>query len=142
MEASFQATRPPRRRPLLVFALAATIALGLGSRSASVRIPTILAENAGDALWTVALFLALAFVCPAASTFRLAVAALAGSAAVELSQLVDTPWLAQLRAHPLGRLALGTGWQWLDLARYAAGSLLAALMDLLWLRRRVTPRSG
>lgn len=124
---------PPRarRRPLVLGCLLAVIAAALLSRRHP--LPGLLAEHAGDALYTVALFLALAVCRPASSARRLGVLALSGSALVEASQLAAWPWLVWLRSTPVGALFLGQGWKAVDLVAYAVGAGLAVSMDgLLW----------
>jgi len=74
-------------------------------------------------------FWLLALAGPRARTRRLAGAALALCVAVEVSQLYRAPWLAALRATPLGALALGQGFLWSDLLCYALGVAGAALVN-------------
>lgn len=105
------------------------IALGLGSRSGHPAIPTFLARHAGDALWTVAVYSALAWWRPRAGARVLLAGSLAISFAVEASQLLSAPWLDGWRRSVLGRLLLGQGWQTIDLARYTAGGALAWSID-------------
>ncbi len=105
------------------------IALGLASRSGSPLIPSWLARNAGDALWTMAVYGVLAWLWPRAKATHLAWGALAISFAVECSQLVSAQWLAELRRTLAGRLLLGQGWQSADLLRYGAGAALAYAFD-------------
>lgn len=75
-------------------------------------------------------FWILALIRPAARTRTLALTALAIAGAVEVSQLYQATWIEGLRATPLGALALGTGFLWADLPRYAAGIVLATMIDL------------
>lgn len=107
-----------------------TIALGLGSRADFRWLPSFLREHAGDALWTVAAAWALAWAMPGARPWRVALLALALSAGVELSQLIQAQWLVELRGTLPGRLLLGSGWDTLDLARYAVGAALALAIDV------------
>ena len=127
-----------RSRPFITIILLLVVALGLASRK--FPLPNFLAANTGDALWTVAVYLTLAFVFPHLRPLHLGLAALSISLAVELSQLIDTPWLNTLRQTLPGKLLLGQGFQWLDLPRYLAGATLAALTDsLLTHRKKPTP---
>ncbi|AKJ08446.1 putative membrane protein [Archangium gephyra] len=120
--------------PLMVL----VVALGLGSRSAAARLhlPRFVTDYAGDALWTVMVYLCLVFALPRLSVRLAATGALGLSVLVELSQLVHTPWLEALRAHRLGALVLGRGFLASDLVCYAVGTGLAAGADLLRVRRR------
>jgi len=109
--------------------LAAVIAAGLLSRRYPAWQPRAVATYAGDVLWAVMVFWALALLWPRARTATLAGAALAVAFAVEGSQLLQTPWLVALRETRLGALALGQGFLWSDLACYAVGITAAALLD-------------
>ncbi|HEX5747272.1 MAG TPA: DUF2809 domain-containing protein [Archangium sp.] len=130
----------PRSRALLLPLMVLTVALGLGSRSAAARLhlPRFVTGYAGDALWTVMVYLCLVFLWPRLSVRRAAAGALGLSVLVELSQLVHTPWLDALRAHRLGALVLGRGFLVSDLVCYAVGAGLAAGTDLLGARLRAT----
>jgi hypothetical protein len=128
----------PRSRALLLPLMVLVVALGLGSRSAAARLhlPRFVTDYAGDALWTVMVYLCLVFALPRLSVRHAAASALGLSVLVELSQLVHTPWLDALRAHRLGALVLGRGFLASDLVCYAVGAGLAAGADLLCARRR------
>lgn len=138
MERSTEQDGRQRERLGTAVLLALTIALGLASRGGD-PVPALLAAHAGDALWTVAVHLSLALVVPRARPAALAAAALGISWAVELSQLCQASWLVELRSRRIGSLLLGTGWQWLDLPRYAVGAALAWALDRSLLER---PRRG
>lgn len=107
--------------------LAAVIALGLLSRR--WPLPGVLAEHTGDALYTVAVFCALAWWAPAARASRLAAAAFLVSAAVECAQLLTWSWLQELRRSTVGALLLGQGFQWADFLAYGIGAAGAWLAD-------------
>jgi hypothetical protein len=109
------------------------VALGLGSRSTAARVhlPRFVTDYAGDALWTVMVYLCLVFALPRLSVWRAAAVALGISVLVELSQLLHTPWLDALRAHRLAALVLGRGFLVSDLVCYAVGAGLAAGADVL-----------
>ncbi|RYG64100.1 DUF2809 domain-containing protein [bacterium] len=130
-----EGVRPtPDGRPRLQVAsmLIATILAGLASR-AIPALPAFVVDHAGDALWAVALYWALAFLLPAASVRTLAAAALLGAFAVEFAQLLHWPWLDAIRRHRVGHLLLGSDFVWIDLLRYAVGVALAAAIDRsLW----------
>ena len=112
-----------RSRGFVLGCLVATVALGLLSRR--YPLPGFLAEYAGDALYTVAVFWAAALVWPAWSGGRLAILAAAFSTVVEMSQLCSVGWLDDLRATRFGALVLGQGFQWEDLLAYAVGAAAA-----------------
>ena len=120
---------------LLVSALLCVVGLGLLSRS--YPLPGFLAEYTGDALYAVAVFLALAAVFRRSATRSLACSAFVFSAAVELSQLLTWPLLMDLRQTWLGALCLGQGFQWADLLAYLVGVGAVAALDRLVFRRHV-----
>ena len=113
------------------------MALGLLSRRHPAALPPVVATYAGDVLWAAMVFGLLALVRPRARTRELAAAALAIATLVEVSQLWRAPWLDALRATRVGALALGHGFLWSDLACYAVGVAVAALLD----GRRHAPRA-
>lgn len=122
----------PRWRSFLM--LLVVIALGLASRRFSNVLPGLLAESSGDALWTVALYLALAFIWPTAAPLRLVCLAIGISFAVETSQLISFAWLNRLREIPPVRWLLGTDFVWVDFPRYTVGGLLAVVLDTILVR--------
>ena len=119
----------PRSRLALTIALAIIIPLGLSSRKFSDQIPAFLADHGGDFLWTIMIYLGLAFLAPRWSPLKLFGFAFGISVAVELSQLIDVAWLNALRKTLPGRLLLGAGFLWIDLLRYFCGALLAFAID-------------
>ena len=111
------------------------IAAGLGSRRYGDALPEFVAANAGDLLWTVAVYLTLAILAPTWSPVKLGLSALAISFAVEFSQLIDVDWLNAVRKTLPGHLLLGTGFLGIDLLRYLAGAVIATLLDECFTRR-------
>ena len=71
----------------------------------------------------------LCLLFPRLSALSVFLAALGISWGVELSQLLHWPWLSSLRQTGVGQLFLGTGFQWLDFPRYAAGALMIFGLD-------------
>jgi hypothetical protein len=115
--------------------LGIVIALGLASRKFESSLAPVLAENAGDALWTGAIFISLAFCRPQTHPIILGLVAFGISIAVELSQLADAHWLNEIRKTLPGRLLLGAGFLWVDLIRYLAGASLVTAVDWAWIRK-------
>ena len=76
-----------RRRIAIGLALTLTIALGLASRRWGTRLPSFVAEYAGDTLWATAAYLGFALIFARWSVVRLAVVAMSFALAIELSQL-------------------------------------------------------
>ena len=132
----------PRSRVAISGVLAVVVVLGLASRKYAGFIPEFFAIHSGDALWTVAVVLSLAFLRPSWSAWPLGLIAFGISVGVELSQLLDWRWLNAIRRTTLGGLVLGHGFIWIDLLRYFIGALLAALGLAVWDRCRNKPQKS
>jgi hypothetical protein len=124
---------PRRARALL---LAATVAMGLGSRLARTGIG-LLDKSLGDALYAVAAYLVLGLLLPRLPRPRLAALALGYCAAVELFQLTGIP--ARYAHLAPVRWLLGTTFVWHDLAFYTVGVAGIALVEMLVERRAEQP---
>ena len=93
------------RRRRIAVALAVVLVAGLASRRVD-SLPGFLIDHAGDALWTTAVVLAIAFVFRTDARTS-AIAGYGASVLVELSQLWQPAWLEDLRDNDLIALALG-----------------------------------
>jgi len=125
------------RRLTLFLAAAGVAVLGL---AVHYLAPGAAASLLADALYTVLVYLLFAFVAPAAQRQRVALAAFAFSAVIEISQLSGIP--AQLgQAFPPSRLLLGTTFSTLDLVAYVVGAAAACAADTA-LSRRAASRCG
>ena len=114
-----------------MIAVVITILLGLGSRRFSSLLPLFAAENAGDVLWAMMVYFGFRFIFVRKSLFTALFLSLLFSYGIEFSQLYQTDWLNQIRSTMLGALILGKGFLTVDLIRYAAGNLIAAVLDKL-----------
>jgi Protein of unknown function (DUF2809) len=72
---------------------------------------------------------------PRATTRRVALLALATSAAVELAKLWQAPWLVAFRHTTVGHLLLGPVFSWRNLVAYGVGVLAGVALDHLLFRR-------
>jgi hypothetical protein len=120
--------RPPRPRLRLLATALAVIPLGLLTR-ADLPLPYLIAAYGGDTLYATLVYLLAALLWPRAAPWRLGLLTFGLCLAIEISQLAHPPWLDALRATLPGRLVLGSGFLWSDLACYAAGTLLGAALD-------------
>lgn len=125
----------PRHRLVVGIVLGIVVLLGLGSRRFGDQLPQFVSANAGDALWTMAVYLTIATAAPRWSPLKLGLMALGISLAVEVSQLWEAPLLNAMRDTTPGRLLLGSGFLWIDMIRYFAGALIATTLDY-WLVAR------
>ncbi|MFD5034124.1 DUF2809 domain-containing protein [Streptomyces sp. NPDC058405] len=110
-----------------------TVAGGLGVRAVAAGD---VAKYAGDALYTVLVYVLIVLAAPRVRPLVAACVALAFSCAVELLQLTGAP--AELAARSVvARLVLGSTFNAPDLLWYAVGAAVAALVH-----RSVTVRRG
>lgn len=72
-------------------------------------------------------------IAPNKKGFYRAITALAACYCIEILQLYNAPWLNALRATLPGRLVLGNGFLFSDLATYFIGIAAAFAIDNLWL---------
>jgi len=128
-----------RSRRLFLALAAAAVALGLATRAFRGVLPDAIGAYAGDVLWAAMVYLLIAAAWRRAPIRRVAEGAATFSLAIELSQLYHAPWIDAVRQTRLGGLVLGFGFLWSDLACYAAGIALAALLDHA-IMRRSSPR--
>jgi hypothetical protein len=122
--------RPLRNDSGRYLALAvATIALGLLVHSRGDALSAVVRDVLGDALWAAMMMWCISAIAPVARLWSRAAVALSVCFVVEFSQLLHFPALDAFRRTTAGQLALGSGFDPRDLAAYAAGVLVAAVID-------------
>jgi hypothetical protein len=114
---------------------AGTIVLGLVVHLRGHALGSDLRDITGDALWAALVAWLAGATAPNARPRHRAVAALGICFAVEFSQLYHQPALDALRRTTAGHLVLGSGFDARDLAAYAAGIVVAVLVERRVLRR-------
>jgi hypothetical protein len=132
MERSGKSTdeaRMKRSRLPYLLCFLGVIVLGLASRRYADRLPSWLAQNAGDALWALMVFVGVGMLFPRWPTARTGAAALAFAWLIEVSQLYHAPWIEDIRGTRLGGLILGFGFLWSDLLCYAVGVFAGVLLE-------------
>ena len=107
------------------------VTLGLASRRYGEALPAFVAAYAGDTLWAVMAFVAIAMVAAERPSSQVGVAALLVSYGVEVSQLYHAPWIDSVRNTRLGALTLGYGFLWSDVACYTVGVALCVTTERL-----------
>lgn len=119
----------PRNR--LLYALLVVVVLGSGLiwRSRLLPLSPFLTKYGGDALWALMVFFVFGFIFRKATTIRLVLIALGFAWVIEFSQLYHAPWIDSIRAMKIGRLILGSTFNWPDLPAYAVGIMIGALVD-------------
>jgi hypothetical protein len=106
------------------------IACGLSLRWYGFRLglPAFVVKYSGSLLWATMVFLLLGALLPRLPGMQIA-AAVAVAVAVEFSRLVHVAWLDAFRLTTAGALLLGRIFSLWNLAAYAVGIGLGALMD-------------
>ncbi len=123
-----------RSRPALLVGAVLVIGVGLAVH----RLPGLLGDLLGGALYAVLVYLLLAVLRPGGRAAVLAGVALAVCTVIELAQLTDGPRTA-VAAVPLLRLVIGSTFTAHDLLAYAVGAVGAGAVDALT-RNRVRDR--
>lgn len=115
-------------RVIFVALTVVTILCGLGSRSDKIPLPDFIAAYAGDTLWAMMVFWLFCIIAPKSKTWKVSLAALLFSFAIEFSQFYHAAWIDSIKETKLGHLALGSGFLFSDLICYLSGILLAAII--------------
>jgi glycopeptide antibiotics resistance protein len=118
-----------KMRGVYIIAVFTTILLGLASRKFSYQLIPFIAENAGDFLWAMMVYFGFRFLFVHGSLFIAILLSFLFSFGIEFSQLYQADWMNQIRGTLLGALILGKGFLTVDLIRYTAGILIAAVFD-------------
>lgn len=108
-----------------------TIALGLWVHRGGAPLGDGARDVAGDSLWAMMIAWGMGALWPLRALAWRGAAAMAVCTAVEVSQLLHTPWLDGMRRTLPGRLVLGSDFDARDLLAYAAGVLVAVLLERL-----------
>jgi hypothetical protein len=117
-----------KRRVLYIGLTLVTVLCGLGSRSSYVPLPGFVSAYAGDTLWALMVFWCFCIVTPNAKTWKISLAAIVFSYAIEFSQFYNAPWIDAIRDTTLGGLILGFGFKFSDLVCYSMGILFGAII--------------
>lgn len=104
---------------------------GLGSRKFPDLFSPFLAEYLGDTMWTLFFYAFFRIVFYKMTSFKIFVITYIFSVFIELSQLIKTDFLNQIRQTFLGGLILGFGFLWSDLICYLIGALIGLLLEKL-----------
>lgn len=105
-----------KKRIIYLLCICVLTFLGLSSRS----VP-LLPSQTGDALWAMTLFCFLRFLFIDKKLGTIAWASLIIAFLDEFSQLIQWPWLVDVRNTWLGHMILGQGFLWQDLVAYILG---------------------
>lgn len=114
-----------------------TMAAGLASRHFGDQLPNWVHEHAGDACWAGMIYFGVRMVWPRRSLVWAMGLSCAFSWMIEFSQLIQTPWLIEIRSTVWGALILGHGFLVIDLIRYTVGILCMVMIDRYFLRNKM-----
>jgi hypothetical protein len=129
-------SRPNRLVYLLILII--VIIAGLASRKYGAHMPVVISKDAGDVLWTVAVYLLCRMVFPRISAAKCFVLAAAISVADEISQLYHASWIDSIRHTTVGHLFLGDTFAWGDIACYFIGAGIGVGLDFMIMARNKT----
>jgi Protein of unknown function (DUF2809) len=116
--------------------LGIVIVIGLLSRKYSAIFPLEIQKYPGSALWALAVFIAIGFLLKKTSIQKVGVYALVVSFAVEFSQLLNVPWLNELRSTKLGHLFLGSTFNPPDFVAYTLGVGLGVGLEMVFFHNK------
>lgn len=117
-----------RRAQFGAFAVV-TIFAGIGVHFHGAPMGYVVRDMIGDALWAMMMYWVISALAPDARIRVRAGVAFAICVAVELSQLIAFPLLDSLRHTMLGHLMLGSGFDARDFVAYAAGVVIAVMLE-------------
>ena len=120
-----------RARLNYIVAAIATIVVGLVVHLPGAALGRVTRDVLGDALWAMMIVWWAGALAPRARLLVRSAAAYAVCAVVEVSQLYHAPTLDAIRATQAGHLVLGSGFDPRDLAAYALGVTVAALIAVM-----------
>jgi hypothetical protein len=106
-----------------------TIVIGLVVHLHGSAFGPVTRDVLGDALWGMMIAWWVGAFTPNSSLLSRSALAYLGCAAVELSQLYQTPALRPMRATMIGHLVLGSGFDLRDLVAYAFGVGAAGVLE-------------
>lgn len=122
-------------RKALGLGLLTVVPLGYGIRFAPIEALAGLSDMLGTIAYQVFFIFLLAFILPALSAWRAAIAIALLGWGMEFLQLVQTPFWRAVRATLPGRLLFGTTFSSPDLLFYLLGSIVGGMI-LHWLQQR------
>ncbi|MCH6269194.1 DUF2809 domain-containing protein [Bacillus sp. FJAT-50051] len=123
-----------KKRVIYSITILVVIILGLASRKYSHMLPPFLADNAGDALWAMMVYLGFRFLLFRKRILTALLLSLIFSFGIEFSQLYQAGWINQIRGTVLGALVLGHGFLMVDLLRYTIGIMIGSFIDKMALK--------
>lgn len=126
-----------RQRIVYAGVIIATIFTGLLARSGKAWFPDVVNLCLGDMLYAFMMYYIVSFFMPRKSDISRALIALFVCFFVEFFQLYHSSWIDGIRATLPGKLVLGSGFLWSDLAAYAIGIMLAYLIGKFVQIRRI-----
>lgn len=134
-----------KMRIAYMLAVVTAIFLGLASRKYSHFLSRFVAQNSGDVIWAMMVYLGFRFLLVRKSSALAIWLSFFFSFGIEFSQLYQGDWIMHIRSNSLGQLIFGSGFLTVDLIRYAIGIMLATFLDksmLVFIQRRTIKKSN
>lgn len=138
MEASDRLTRVfIKARLIYCIAVIMTMLAGLASRYFGELLPDWVREHFGDALWAGMIYFGVRLVWTHRSIVWAMILSCMFSWLIEFSQIIQAPWLMEIRSTVWGALVLGHGFLVMDLIRYTVGILCMVVIDRYFLSNKM-----
>lgn len=122
-------------RIVYLVAVILCVLLGLASRKFGYLLSSFIAENAGDLLWAMMVYVGFRFMFVHVRAEVALALSLVFSFSIEFSQLYQANWINTIRDTTLGALILGRGFLVVDLVRYSVGIVFGWMVDRVWVKR-------
>ena len=116
--------------------IATVMLICIGSREYVHLVHIIWSNHLGYSIWAFSLYFLIRIIFARQKIVINMTATFTLSLLVEISQLIETPFLNKIRENYVGGLIIGFGWHATDLLAYLAGILLAASADYLIIRNK------
>ncbi|WP_258166271.1 DUF2809 domain-containing protein [Paenibacillus sp. PCH8] len=126
-----------KNKPIYFFAVMPAMAAGLASRHFGEVLPDWVRDHFGDACWAGMIYFGVRMVWTHRSIIWAMLLSCMFSWLIEFSQLIQTPWLIEIRSTVWGALILGHGFLVIDLIRYTVGILCMVMIDRYFLRNKM-----
>lgn len=130
-----------RRRIIYLFCFILIIPVGLSTRKYGYAMPVLVAKYGGDVLYATCWFFFVRIWLAKPPVHYIALCAFIVCAIIEVSELIQAPWMKKLQHTPPLGLILGYGFNWSDMVCYAVGALIGLGMGKM-IERNPLPLKG
>ena len=117
-----------KRRAIYFILYLIVVPIGYATRKLPQLFHPFIAEFGGDTLWAAMFVFLFRAIWSKTALWKLVLYTYLFTVAIEISQLYHAPWIDRLRSSFLGKMLLGSGFLWSDLACYLTGVVFAWLV--------------